>query len=180
MMLRAILVAAGLCAIVATLYLRLHAVHAYSLPAQRGTALPPASLILTIHEDPMEEEWAPILGGILPAEKGSEWSWTNAQARLRFRLEEADRWLFCLHFAAVGQVLKAVGPQRIEVLINGVSVKAIPAADAREYDVRFPVDPAVLKSGMNDVELRIAPAYIANDGVALGALLHSVGFLEQR
>src|SRR5262249_54130864 len=140
----------------------------------------PLSLILTIHDNPMEEAWAPILGGILPAEKGSQWTWTNARPRLQFRLEESDRWLFCLRSAAVAQVIRGVGPQSVVIAINGAPVKTVPAAEAREYVVRFPVNPALLKPGMNDVELRVAPVYIATDGVPLGVLLHSVGFLEDR
>src|SRR5690242_14582052 len=102
----------------AMLYLRLHAVHVYALPAQRSTELPPVSLVLSIHENPMDEAWAPVVDGILPAEKGSQWTWTNARPRLCFRIEESDRWLFHLRFAAAGAVLKSVGPQTIEIAIN--------------------------------------------------------------
>jgi len=178
--LRVILVTVAFSAAAAGLYLRLHAVRSYSLPPQRAGQMAPLSLVLTVHENPMEEAWAPILGGILPAEKDSQWTWTNARPRLQFRLEESDRWLFCLRFAAVGQVIRAVGPQTVEIAINGTSIKTIPAAEAREYDLRFPVDPKLLKAGMNDVELRIAPVYTATDGVPLGVLLHSVGFVEDR
>jgi hypothetical protein len=94
-----------------------------------------------MHESPMDEAWAPVLGGILPADKGAEWAWTNARPRLQFRMEESSRWLFCLHFAAVGPVLKVVGPQTIEIAINGAAVKTVSAAEPREYDVRFPIDP---------------------------------------
>ena len=179
--LRGILVAAGVCAIAAVFYLRLHAVPAYALPAERGTRMPPVSLILTIHQNPMDEAWAPIDGGILPAEQGAQWAWTTARPRLRFRIEESDRWLFCLHFAAAGQVLRAVGPQTIKIAINGVAFGVVNATEAREYDVRLPIDSRTLRPGeMNDVELNIVPVYIAADGVPLGVLLHSVGFLENR
>jgi hypothetical protein len=178
---RGIFVAAAVCAIAAALYHRQHAVHAYSPPVPRDTRLRPISLILSIHENPMDEAWAPILGGILPADKGAQWSWTNAQPRVRFRLEETDRWLFCLHFAAAGQVLQAVGPQTVRIALNGTPLGAVNANEAREYDVRLPVDARSLKlGGMNDVELSISPVFVADDGVALGVLLHSVGFVENR
>jgi hypothetical protein len=165
----------------AILYLRLHAVRVSILPAQWTAALPPVSLVLQIHENPMDEAWAPIVADILPADKGAHWAWTNARPHLRFRIEESDRWTFRLRFAAVGQVLQSVGPQTIEIAINGAASKTVVAAEEREYQVSFPVDPAVLRpGGMNDVELRVAPVYIAPDGVRLGVLLHSVGFVENR
>jgi hypothetical protein len=168
-------------AVVWFLYLRLHAVRAYSLPAQRSTSLRPVSLVLQIHENPMDEAWAPVVGGILPAEKGSEWAWTNAQPHLRFRIEETDRWTFQIKFATVGQVIRGVGPQTIEIGINGARVQTVKADEGREFEISFPVDPTVLKRGsMNDVELHIKPVYTAADGVELGVLLHSAGFVENR
>ena len=179
--LRRVLLVAIAVAIVPILYLRLHAVRAYSMPAQRSTELRPVSLVLQIHENPMDEAWAPVAGGILPAEKGSQWAWTNAQPHLRFRIEETDHWMFQTKFATVGQVIRTVGQQTIEIAINGDVVKTITAAEAREFEISFPVDPAVLKPGsMNDVELRIKPVFTAGDGVPLGVLLHSAGFVEHR
>src|SRR5438045_522412 len=121
--LRAFVLVVASSALASLLYLRLHAVHAYTVPPQHGDELGPVSLILTIHENPVDDEWAPIVSDILPAEKGSPRTWTTARPHLRFRIEETDRWMFCLHFATPGQVLKRVGPQTIEIAINGVVVK---------------------------------------------------------
>ena len=166
------------CAIPSILYIRLHGPHAYTVPQQRRGDPPPVSLVLTMHENPMDEGWARILGDILPAERNAHWTWTNARPHLQFRIEESERWIFQVHFATVGQVLKAIGPQTIEIAVNGVTAKAVTASEAREYEVEIPVD---LRPGaMNDVELRIAPVYTASDGVPLGVLLHSVGFVESR
>jgi hypothetical protein len=179
--LRRLLLVAIAGGIASILYLRLHAVRVYSMPAQRSTAVRPVSVVLQIHENPMDDAWAPVIGGILPAEKGSAWAWTNAQPHLRFRIEETDRWMFQIKFATVGQVIRTAGPQTIEIAINGAPVKTVTADEAREFELSFPVDAAVIKPGsMNDVELRIKPVYTAPDGVPLGVLLHSAGFLENR
>jgi hypothetical protein len=178
---RGLLFLAAVCALAAALYARLHAVHVYSLPAQRKLETQPVDLMLNIHENPIDDAWISIVSDILPAEKNGQWTWTNGRPHLRYRIEETDRWLFSMHFAAAGQVLKVVGPQTIEIAINGTTVKTVTAAEAHEYDVRFPIDPALLKRGaMNDVEVRISPAYVAEDGVSLGVLLHSIGFVENR
>jgi hypothetical protein len=168
-----------LCGIAAMLYTPRHRPPSYPPPTQKGADTRPVSLVLPIHESPMDEQWAVIAGGILPADKASQWAWTTGRPHLRFLIDESERWVFYLRFAAAGAVLRAVGPQTIQIAINGTSVKTVAAAEPREYELRVPVDPALLKPGsMNDVELRVAPVYIAGDGVTLGILLHSVGFLE--
>lgn len=169
----------GLCTILAVLFTPRPRAPAYPPPPPMTMDTTPVSLLLKIREVPMDEEWAAIVGGVLPADKGSDWTWTNQRPHFRFMVDELRRWVFYLRFAAAGAVLRAVGTQTVQVVINDVVVKSVTAAEPREYEVRFAVDPAVLKSdGMNNVELRIAPVFIADDGVQLGVLLHSAGFIE--
>lgn len=170
----------GLCTILAILITPRPHAPAYPPPPPIAIDTTPVSLLLKIHEVPRDEPWAAVAGGVLPADKGAEWTWTNQRPHLRFMIDESRRWVFYLRFAVAGAVLRAVGTQTVQVAINDVVVKSVTAAEPREYEVRFGVHPAVLKPGMNDVELRVAPVFIAGDGVRLGVLLHSAGFMEER
>src|SRR6266542_766146 len=150
----------------------------YPPPPQKTANFPPVSLILSVHDSPIAEPWASVADVLDPA-KGSPWTWTGAHPRFRFLLDESRRWMFHARLFTAGKVLRAVGPQTIRIRINGIPARAIQASEAREYELRFPADPLLIKLGMlNDVEMDIAPAYVAEDGVKLGVLLHSIGFIE--
>ena len=157
-----------------------HHVPAYApLPKSSDTA--PVSVVLSMHEGSVSKPWAIVDRDVLAAETGSRWTWTGAQPHFRFLIEDAQRWEFELRFATAGQVIRTVGAQSIEVRINGVPVHRIAASEIREYRVRVPVDPARFRMGaMNDVELNIEPTYLSADGVRLGVLLQSIGFVEGR
>jgi hypothetical protein len=153
----------------------------YRIPSQKVDPVKarPISVLFSPRSQRMDELWATVVSDVLPGEEQSEWCWTNQHPRLRFLLDESGGWTFYIRFAAVEKVLTTIGPQTIQIAVNGTSINRTIAKHGDAYELHIKIDPRLIKPGtLNNVQIDINPVYVATDGVRLGVLLHSVGFIK--
>jgi hypothetical protein len=155
----------------------------YPPPPQRMAVPHPVNAVLRFATNQSDVPWASILQDVLPAAPGADWRWTRAHPAFRFLLMESQGWQAVVRVTAVAKVLAATGPQHVAVTVNGTRVGNAILNRSEDFDLTFPVDPAILKSANGAVlRLDIDPCMPADSpwekGLPYCVLLHSIGFVR--
>ena len=123
-----------------------------------------------------------LVSGIRPTGKGLDWTWTTDHAALRIALDPQPgaRWDLDAKITCAGVVFEKTGPQQVTFLVNGATVGTATLDAARTWNLRFPVDAALLRTAASKegalVEMRIDRTLPDAAGPPFGVLLHEIGF----
>jgi len=120
-----------------------------------------------------------IAGDVLPNDPGAPWRWTGRRPELRFNLPTGGDWVFFAELALAGATLEKTGPVTVSYFINGHILQIQRYAEPGEIHFERAVAPDWLHAGVNSVAIEPDRVYIApDDGVALGLILKSAGFVR--
>lgn len=135
---------------------------------------------------PAQHPGIKTVSGIRPTGTGLDWTWTTEHAALRIALDLSSslRWDLDAKITCAGAVLDKTGPQHLTFLVNGKVVGKATLDAARTWNLRFPVQPELLRETSKRekpgdgplVEILIDPVLPDAAGPPFGVLLHEIGF----
>jgi hypothetical protein len=111
--------------------------------------------------------------------EGADMRWTYAEPEFRFFLRSAGKLKYVSTFTVHSATFKDTGPLNIVFLVNGreLARQRYDAPGPQRFEKPVPDD--WLKRGAeNRVIMKIVNPWKAPDGVLLGVVLHSAGFVE--
>jgi hypothetical protein len=116
-----------------------------------------------------------VVSGVKDFEGPDEGRWTGDQATLKFQLPPADSQ-FAVKYFLPDAIAKA-GERTLTVTIRGAEVGQAKLTNGGAQAVRFAVPSRLISAdGYTLVDLKIAPPFVDEYGVALGFVLMQAGF----
>ena len=153
----------------------------YAPPAQRVAQKHIVAMLLDMTPGRPAEAWGTIVSGVHSGgDPNADWRWVGPQSVFTFNPGKADGWSLAAHVTAVQANLDKTGPQKVEFQVNGKTVGKADLSVSRRYDLKFPLDPGLLKDPSHvEVRMLASPCLPAQYSPPLCVLLHSIGLVRE-